>query len=91
MDDSLNGRYEMTSKRLIQLCHGERRGVSWAQISSTAAKKVSHAGHEQRTLTEFDTTCNQLSEPLRGIVEAVLEFAPKLLVKGDALVTPTRA
>jgi hypothetical protein len=42
-------------------------------------------------LTEFDTTCNQLSEPLRGIVEAVLEFAPKLLVKGDALVTPTRA
>ena len=73
MGDSLNGRYEMTSKRLIQLCHGERRGVFWAQISSTAAKKVSHAGHEQHTLTEFDTTCNQLPEPLRGIVPALLE------------------
>ena len=30
-------------------------------------------GYEQRTLTELDTTCNQLSEPLRGMVQAVLE------------------
>jgi ATP-binding cassette subfamily B protein len=29
-------------------------------------------GYEQRTLTELDTTCNQLPEPLRGMVQAVL-------------------
>ena|GEM_PF-2895527 len=36
-------------------------------------EEISHAEHEQRTLTEFDTTCNQLPEPLRGIVPALLE------------------
>jgi len=28
--------------------------------------------YEQRTLTELDTTCNQLPEPLRGMVQAML-------------------
>jgi len=38
-----------------------------------AAKKPPRTGYEQRTLTELDTTCNQLPEPLRGMVQAVLE------------------
>jgi ATP-binding cassette subfamily B protein len=37
-----------------------------------AANKRPPAGREQRTLTEFNATCNQLPEPLRGIVQAVL-------------------
>ena len=37
-----------------------------------AAKKPPRTGYEQRTLTELDTTCNQLPEPLRGMVQAVL-------------------
>jgi ATP-binding cassette subfamily B protein len=42
------------------------------RTSSTAAKNLPRWGQKQRTLTEFDTTCNQLSEPLRGIVQALL-------------------
>ena len=51
------------------------QGKPWCILdpnSSTVAKKTPRAGNEQRTLTESDATCNQLPEPLRGMVQAVL-------------------